>query len=115
MQDTNDSASEERERRYGEYSRGYTEQPKGPDSIPNDWPFPPCFVNSDSPRAPEVQSLSPELHESLLAQESVHAARRSYRSLLWWTPEVLSLTLGVGSMIGRQLYPVRRYVEAISY
>jgi hypothetical protein len=48
---------------------------------------------------------SPEFNSFLFGQEASRDSRRSHTSVIWWTPDVLSLTGGMVCLMGHDPVP----------
>ncbi len=78
------------------------------DAVPTDWPLPSePIIGREHRRTPSFQVCTSEFRESLLSEESHHGQKKprrqkgsSHSSPLRWTPEILSLMLGIVAIVG---------------
>ena len=85
-----------------------TEEIRWHDAVPTDWPLPSePIIGREHRRTPSFQVCTSEFRESLLSEESHHGQKKpcrqkgsSHTSPLRWTPEILSLMLGIVAIVG---------------
>ena len=85
-----------------------TEEIRWHDAVPTDWPLPSePIIGREHRRAPSYQICTSEFRDRLLSEESNHGQKQprrqtatSHSSPLRWTPEILSLMLGIVAIVG---------------
>ncbi len=100
----------------GEYHHPHvsTEEIRWHDAVPTDWPLPSePIISREHRRAPSFQVSTSEFRDRLLSEEINHGQTKprrqngsSHSSPLRWTPEILSLMLGIVAIVGELRLPV---------
>jgi len=73
--------------------RSFRERIQPDDVNSKDWPLQPQ-VTLDN-----LTESSPEFHNLVMTEDESHPSRHPHASSVWWTPEILSLLLSIGSIV----------------